>query len=292
MDQGWGPSGAPSPAMLVRLVRPRPGVPVRARPQPSACPALFALPLLVACTEGGKLNLFSIQDDIDLGQQVRDEILSDPATYPVLYEDEAPDAYDHLYRIRDAVLASGELDYAEEFDWEVYLVDDPQTLNAFAAPGGYMFFYTGIIDYLDEEDHFAGVMGHEMAHADRRHSTQQLTKAYGVATLLEMVLGKNPGLAAEIAAGLVNLKFSRTDESDADEMSVIYLCETAYAADGTAGFFAKLEAEGGASLPEFLSTHPSSDTRVEDIRQMAEDLGCSVEPNADARWAEFQASLP
>lgn len=256
------------------------------------CLSLVAIPLLAACTGDGKLNLFTIQDDIDLGQQVRDEILGDAATYPVLYEDEAPEAYDHLYRIRDAVLASGELEHADEFDWEVYLVDDPQTLNAFAAPGGYMFFYTGIIDYLDEEDHFAGVMGHEMAHADRRHSTQQLTKAYGVATLLEMLLGKNPGLAAEIAAGIVNLKFSRTDESDADEMSVIYLCETAYAADGTAGFFAKLDEEGGVNLPEFLSTHPSSDTRVDDIREMAVDLGCATELNEDAQWAEFQASLP
>jgi predicted Zn-dependent protease len=258
-----------------------------------ACPFAFAsLPLLVACTDGGTLNLFSIQDDIELGQQVRDEVLADPATYPVLYEDEAPEAYDHLYRIRDALLASGELEHADNFDWEVYLVDDPQTLNAFAAPGGYMFFYTGLINYLDEEDHFAGVMGHEMAHADRRHSTQQLTKAHGVATLLEMALGKNPGLAAEIAAGLVNLRFSRADESDADDMSVIYLCETAYAADGTAGFFAKLHDEGGVSLPEFLSTHPAEESRVQDIRDGAVALGCSTEPDPNAEWAEFQSSLP
>ena len=67
-----------------------------------------------------------------------------------LWEDEAPEAYDHLSRIRDALLASGELEHADDFDWEVYLVDDPQTLNAFAAPGGYMFFYTGLIDYLDD----------------------------------------------------------------------------------------------------------------------------------------------
>jgi predicted Zn-dependent protease len=260
---------------------------VRARPF-----ALAPLLLGVACTDGGGINLFTVQDDIDLGKQVRDEILADPATYPVVYEDEAPEAYAHLYRIRDEVLASGEVQYADEFEWEVYLVDDPQTLNAFATPGGYLFFYTGLIDYLDEEDHFAGVMGHEIAHADRRHSTQQLTKAYGVATLLEMVLGKNPGLAAEIAAGLVSLKFSRHDEADSDDMSVIYLCETAYAADGTAGFFAKLEAEGGVNLPEFLSTHPSSENRVQDIRDAAETLGCSTELNPNAEWADFKASLP
>jgi predicted Zn-dependent protease len=253
--------------------------------------AVVPASILVACSGDGTLNLFTIQDDIDLGREVRDEILADSVAYPVVHEDEAPEAYDHLYRIRDAVLDSGEVEYADEFDWEVYLIDDPHTLNAFAAPGGYMFFYTGLVDYLDMEDHFAGVMGHELAHADRRHSTQQLTKAYGVATLLEMVLGRKPGLAAEIAASLVSLKFSRNDETDADDVSVAYLCETVYAADGTAGFFAMLEEDGGVSLPEFLSTHPSGETRVEDIRQLAEDLGCSTEPNPDAQWSEFQGSL-
>ena len=245
-----------------------------------------------ACSPGGGLNLFTVQDDIDLGREVRDQILADPSTYPVLEEDDAPDAYAHLYRVRDAVLASGEIQHADTFDWEVYLVDDPDTLNAFATPGGYLFFYTGLIDYLDEEDHFAGVMGHEIAHADRRHSTQQLTKAYGVATLLQVVLGEDPGLAAEVAAGLVSLEFSRRDEADADESSVEYLCETAYAADGTAAFFAKLDEEGGVALPEFLSTHPSSDSRVEDIRDAAAARGCSVQLDPDAEWEAFQAALP
>ena len=131
-----------------------------------------ALLLAVGCTSDGGLNLFTVQDDIELGQQVRDEILADPVSYPVLAEDEAPEAYAHLYRVRDAVLASGEIEHADEFDWEVYLIDDPQTLNAFATPGGHLFFYTGLVQYLDEEDHFAGVMGHEIAHADRRHSTR------------------------------------------------------------------------------------------------------------------------
>ena len=244
------------------------------------------------CTSDGGLNLFTIQDDIELGQQVRDEILADPASYPVLAEDEAPEAYEHLYRVRDAVLASGEIEHADAFDWEVYLIDDPRTLNAFATPGGNLFFYTGLVQYLDEEDHFAGVMGHEIAHADRRHSTQQLTKAYGVATLLQVVLGDDPGLAAEIAAGLVNLRFSRDDETDADHVSVGYLCETDYAADGTAGFFARLEAEGGAQLPEFLSTHPSSANRVEGIRDEAEARGCSVDPHPGSEWDSFRDALP
>lgn len=256
---------------------------------------LAVFPLLlasVACTDGGGINLFSVNEDIELGQQVRDEILGDPATYPVVDRADAPEAYAHLDRIRDEVLASGQVDYEKRFEWEVYLVDDDETLNAFATPGGYLFFYTGLIEYLEHEDHFAGVMGHEIAHASRRHSTQQLTKAYGVATMVEVVLGRDPGLAAEIAQGLVSLSFSRHDEADADDQAVIYLCDTDYAADGTAGFFAKLEEEGGANLPEFLSTHPNPENRVDDISWMAEDMGCDTTLADGAQWVAFQASLP
>ena len=132
-------------------------------------------------------------------------------------------------------------------------------------------------------------MGHEIAHADQRHSTQQLTKAYGLSALLGLVLGEDPGLVAELAAGLVNLNFSRADESEADDYSVEYLCLTPWAADGAAGFFEKLE---GGGVPEFLSTHPSSDTRVEDITAYAEELGCSTELYKDADYQALLDSLP
>lgn len=256
----------------------------------------FAL-FLAACTgdgEGPSLNLFTVEDDKELGQQVRDEILADSANYPVVDRASAPEAYGHLERIRDEILDSGDVQNRDVFEWEVYLIDDDATLNAFATPGGYLFYYTGLIRYLETEDHFAGVMGHEIAHAARRHSSQQLTQQYGVATLLEIVFGEDQGgTAGEIAQGLAGLQFSRSDESDADIQSVVYLCDGPKAADGAAGFFEKLLEDGsGSNGPAFLSTHPSSETRVEDIHNEAETRGCNLTPDAAAQWAEFQASLP
>lgn len=148
---------------------------------------LAMLPTLLAATsactdaqlvEG--LNLFTLDDDIELGQSLRDEILADPDTYPVLDEGDYADAYEQLYLWEDEVLASDEILFRDEFEWEVYIIDDDEVLNAFAAPGGYMFFYTGLMKYLESADALIGVMGHETAHADRRHSTQQLSKAYGI----------------------------------------------------------------------------------------------------------------
>jgi predicted Zn-dependent protease len=197
--------------------------------------------------------------------------------------------------MRDEILASGQVDHAEDFEWATHIIDDDSVLNAFAAPGGYIYVYTGLIHYLDVEDHFVGVLGHEIAHAAQRHSTDQLTQQYGIATLISIVLGEGAAAdIASIAAGLASLSFSRTDEAESDEYSVIYLCETDYAANGAAGFFEKLlaEATGSIEIPEFLSTHPSSDTRVADIDAKAEELGCSTELNPGADWAGFLASLP
>lgn len=255
-------------------------------------PWLF-VPFAFGC-DGGlpDVNIFTIQDDKKLGRELAAEIEAHPEEYgAILDRNEYAEAYGHLDRIRDEILNSGEVFYADEFGWETHIIHDDEVLNAFAAPGGFIYVYTGLIKYLNEEDQLAGVMGHELAHADRRHSTEQLTKAYGIETLLSVVFG-DPGVIGDVAAGLVSLEFSREDETEADESSVIYLCQTDYAANGAAGFFELLLEEGGAEIPEFLSTHPSSESRVADINAAADDLGCSTELNPNGQYQAFIDSLP
>jgi predicted Zn-dependent protease len=151
--------------------------------------------LLVTCGDDddkdNNINIFSIEDDKQLGLQVSAEIEADPSTYPVLSETQYPEAYTHLRRIRDEILSSGKVAYADDFNWECKIIND-DVLNAFCAPGGYIYVYTGIIDYLDNEAQFAGVLGHEIAHAARRHSTDQLTKVYGLSVMLNVLLGNDP----------------------------------------------------------------------------------------------------
>ena len=259
--------------------------------------ASFALMVLflmsgVSCGDSG-INIFSVQDDMMLGMQLRDEILADPEKYPVLDRGSYGAAYNYVENVVKDILASGEVQYKDEFAWEIYLLDDRETLNAFAAPGGYIFIYTGILKFLESKDDFAGVMGHEMAHADRRHSTNQLTKQYGIGLLLSILSGGDPGTLSQVLASLVGLKFSRDHESEADSYSVTYLCETDYAANGAASFFEKLIEEGSATPPEFLSTHPNPDNRVEDINSEAIEKGCDITFNSSAsEWKSFQNLLP
>jgi predicted Zn-dependent protease len=251
--------------------------------------SLFWLLLLASC---GGINLFSIEDDIALGTQVDQEIESRPDEYPVLDEADFPDAYAYLREIRDEILNTGEVAHADDFGWKVHLIEDDEVLNAFATPGGFLYFYTGLIKYLDTEDAFAGVMAHEIAHGARRHTTESLTEQFGLALLLEAALGGNLEIVQEIAAGLATLSFSREHESEADEFSVIYLAVTRYQCNGAALFFEKLLAEGDASSPpEFLSTHPSPENRVEAINAKAEALGCDTTPSG-RDYDAFKAMLP
>jgi beta-barrel assembly-enhancing protease len=244
--------------------------------------------------ENKSFNLFSVNDDIALGQELRNEIHSNPDKYPLLSITQYSEAYNHMYRIRDSILASGELIYAERFDWEIDILHDDDILNAFCAPGGYICIYTGIIKFLDDESQFAGVMGHEMAHADRRHSTDQLTKAYGIHLLLGILLGNNPGLLAEIAAslaaGVATLAFSRDAEYEADKYSVRYLYKTSYDARGVGEFFKKID--GSLQPPEFLSTHPHPDNRYEQIQETWLELGGKEGSTYAESYQAVKNSLP
>lgn len=240
---------------------------------------LFFLLILVAtltswhCSSLKKINFFSIEDDKKLGLQVSNEIQNASNKYPLLSERGNEEVYRYIRNITNNILNSGNVKHKDDFAWQVKIIDDPETLNAFATPGGYIYVYTGLIKFLDTEDQLAGVMGHEIAHADLRHSTRQMTSSYGVSTLLAVATGNgNSGAVQQVLTGLTSLKFSRNHETEADTYSVNYLCNTKYDAAGAAGFFKKIA--GSKAPPQFLSTHPSSAGRVKNIEEKAAAKTC------------------
>lgn len=218
--------------------------------------------LLMGCGSGeNAVNLFSLQDDLALGEQVREEIEGDSSEMIILDSTVYPAIYGYVYSIRDSLLNSGQVRFKSEFPWRIRIIHDDSTLNAFCAPGGYIYIYTGILKYLEAEDQLAGVLGHEMGHADLRHSTRQLTKMYGVQTLISLVAGDRE-LIKQVTSSLIGLSFSRTHEKEADECSVKYLCPTSYNSDAGALFFEKISKESGARPPEILSTHLTQETEL------------------------------
>lgn len=231
--------------------------------------------------------------DIDLGLTVVNQIDSLSSEYPVLDSAQYPEAYGHIYRIRDNILNSGKVYYKDLFPWRIRIIKDDNTLNAFCTPGGFIYVYTGIIKYLDNEMQLAGVMGHEIAHADRRHSAKQMVQQTGLQTLIQLLTSGSTQELASLGNNLLALKFSRNDETEADDYSVRYLLGTEYDAQGAKYFFQKMSAAGGRSVPEFLSTHPNPDNRVANIEETWKCLGSGGSVGTfTERYAAFKASLP
>jgi predicted Zn-dependent protease len=222
-----------------------------------------------------EINSFSVEEDKQLGKQLYDEIHNSP-DYKVLDRKRYKALYAYVESIKQTILQNGGLRYGNTFDWDITILNDDQTINAFCAPGGYIFIYTGILKYLENEAEFAGVLAHEMGHADRRHGTRQMTKSMGIQMLLDVLTdGENSRYYGEVIAGLVSLRYSRSYEREADECSVRYLCSTDYTADGGAGFFRKILKEQGEASVELLSTHPDPGERVSNFKESKKEMNCS-----------------
>ncbi|MCS6833838.1 MAG: M48 family metallopeptidase [Flammeovirgaceae bacterium] len=256
----------------------------------------FLLPIYSCDDDGDVAPVFSIEHDIKLGQETVEAIKADSVQFPILDPVKYSKSYAYLRGILNKVLASNKIKYRDRFGYqEIKIIRRDDVLNAFCTPGGYIFVYTGLIKYLDSEDHLAGVLGHEIAHAEERHSSSQLQKQLGVQFLLSIVLGKgSESDVVKLLGNLLALKFSRNDEYEADENSVEYLAGSGYQCNGTAGFFQKIESQGGgARVPEFLSTHPNPGNRIQRINEKVAKIGCSTTPsNTIQSYKEFKASLP
>ncbi|NRB51556.1 MAG: M48 family metalloprotease [Saprospiraceae bacterium] len=231
--------------------------------------------LLATLCSCASYNFYTPRHDQRLGDKMKREIESSPTLYPILAEADHQRIYDYVNGIVDTLLNTGLIRFKDEFAWEVMLLDDADVLNAFVAPGGYIYIYTGLIKYLESEDQLAGVIAHEMAHADLRHASRQMSQKSSLSTVLAVAGGATgTGYLTDIGSSLVSLKFSRSFEKEADRMAIRLLCATDYQADGLAGFFERLQSIGDKRPPAFLSTHPNPRKRVEKIKKSAAELNC------------------
>jgi len=159
-----------------------------------------------------------------------------------------------------------------------FRVVDSEILNAFAVPGGYVYFTRGIMAHFNNEAEFAGVLGHEIGHITARHTVvQQSKQVFGQLGLIAgMIIKPELGQFAEQASqglGLLFLKFGRDAERQSDQLGVEYSSKINYNAHEMAGFFNTLkrqsQAAGAEELPDFLSTHPNPDDRNVSVNKMA-----------------------
>jgi predicted Zn-dependent protease len=241
----------------------------------SAVVALLAL--AVACatnpvTGRREFNLMSEAQEISIGQESDPEIKQEMG----VYNDPALTSY--ISNIGQRIAKTSE---RPQLPWRFTVVDQP-AINAFAVPGGFIYFTRGILPFLDNEAEVAGVMGHEVGHVTARHSAQQYTRSIGgqigLTALGIFVPAARPfGDISAQAIGVLFLKYGRDDELQADSLGARYIATLGWDPAAIPGFLTTLgrldEAQGDRrGVPNWLSTHPEPLARVDEIRPVVEKL--------------------
>lgn len=178
------------------------------------------------------------------------------------------------------------------YRFDIQVLDD-KTVNAFAAPGGFIVVFRGLIDKAESAEELAGVLAHEMGHVIERHGTENLIRAVGGATIIAAVLGDASTIGATLAeygSTLASLSHGRDAEREADAIGVAMLNKAGIRGTGLVAFFrriAKLTGEGqGGGVGRYLSTHPPSDERAGEIGRRSTGAGDALAP---AEWAAVKA---
>lgn len=241
------------------------------------------------------LNLFPVSEDSNIGKQMDAEIQTHPDQYPIL-QNEAIQGY--VQGIVDKIIQSPQVKFRGKFPYKVTVINDDKTLNAFCTPGGYIYVYTGLMRFLDDEASLAGVLGHEIAHAEERHGTERMTTALGAQVVLSIALGDNPSKLSEVAGNaaalLAVLRNSRDNELEADSRSFQYLQSTQYWPGAIKGFFVKMiEKRGGSgsALEEWTSTHPLDQTRVDNVNKLLRENNTPAPTQATLMTEQYKQML-
>lgn len=212
------------------------------------------------------LNIFSLDDDRSFGQQAYQQILESEATVGNGAN------YDQVVRVTGRLVEAARYEQPElvnSFDWEARLIQNDETVNAFCLPGGKMAVYTGILPVAQGENGLAVVMGHEIAHATHRHGTKAMTRAVGLDVLISFVAGAETAESAQLLANLaVTLPMGRGAELEADAAGLRYMARAGYDPREAVDFWERMAQLGGSKPPELLSTHPSDDSRIDQLQAL------------------------
>jgi beta-barrel assembly-enhancing protease len=221
---------------------------------------------------GGDFNLISVEEEWQLGAQLSKDIEKQVR----LNNDPAANAY--IRDLGNRIVRQAAPPF-NQLPWEFHIVQD-DSINAFAIPGGHVYVHTGLIKTADSASELAGVMAHEIAHVLARHSTEQLSRQYGLSVIAGAVLGQNPGqlsqIAAQIVAGGALARFSRDAEREADNIGIQAMAAAGFNPNGMASMFEKLlqQRQGQPGrLEQFFSTHPLTEERIRDSRSRAQQIG-------------------
>ncbi len=212
-----------------------------------------------------ELSLMSEEKEIQMGKQYDPSIVASMG----LYEDPEIQAF-----IEEKGREMAAISHRPNLPYEFKVVDSP-VINAFAVPGGFVYFTRGILAHFSNEAEFAGVLGHEIGHITAKHGVrQQTSQILSQIGLIGGVILTKGQAAQELsqAVGLLNLKYGRNHESESDKLGVEYSTKIGYDSNKMANFFFtlnRMREQAGVSIPTFQSTHPDPLDRYQKVKDMS-----------------------
>jgi predicted Zn-dependent protease len=240
------------------------------------CSLLVAGCATVPGTERSQLVLVPRSVADDMGRSAWTETLNTAAVIP------SGEEAAMVQRVGERIVAAAGRIYPERsegYEWEFALIDEPQTANAWALPGGKSAVYSGLLPMTQTEDGLAAVMGHEVCHVLAKHGAERMTHTlmFNLGMSVAQIASQQMGPAEQDAMlqtlGMVGqagaiLPFSRTHESEADHMGLMLAADAGYDPRAAVELWKRMGAGGGERPPEFLSTHPSEETRIAKLTEL------------------------
>jgi predicted Zn-dependent protease len=252
-------------------------------------------------TGRSQLLMISVAQEMHLGAQAYSQVKNDPKVKLSQDPREIEPVKRVANRIIEAAKRSKYAEMARQFQWEVVVIKDDKTMNAFALPGGKIAVYTGIFPVAKTEAGLAAVMGHEVVHALARHGAERISQgqltnaALQVASVAIGASGSSPLLSqaamAALGAGVqvgVLLPFSRSHESEADYVGLLLAADAGYDPREAVHLWERMEQlSGGGGPAEFLSTHPGHNTRIQQLKKWMPEALAIYQTRAPVPAAEL-----
>jgi beta-barrel assembly-enhancing protease len=241
--------------------------------------AALVLFVTIACTTEQRVRtetalaraLISDEQSEAIGKQVHNELEQQNMRFL-----DDPVVEDYVESIAGRILKFAE-DDRPDIDYHVHIIDDPNTVNAFATPGGHLYLFTGLLLEAENEAEVAGVLAHEAGHVSGRHVERQLVNAYGLQALTGLALGQDPGMLKQLGAAIAGTGLlrahGRSEEIEADEYGARYATSAGYDPQALITFFQKLEKRSGRTprALAWLQTHPTSEQRITNLEDYIQE---------------------
>jgi predicted Zn-dependent protease len=265
--------------------------------------ALLSILTLTGCitnpyTNRWQLQLIPASKERAMGIQAYNEVLQDPKIHISQDPREVEPVQRVASRLIDAAKHSKYAEAAQQFKWEVVVIKDDKTQNAFALPGGKIAVYTGIFPVAKNEAGLGAILGHEVTHALARHGGERMSQgvlaqvAVLGATFGAASQGIDPRIGQMAGGALANygfiLPYSRKHESEADYVGLLLAAEAGYDPEEAVRVWERMEQMTKGQPPEFLSTHPSHGTRIKQLRKWMPEALARYHPEQ----GETVADLP